>query len=61
MKQPYIPFEFPVDTLNRHYDDRPGWLSWNDVTPKRTSKRLSIGRMLVRIGHRLEGTPIDTR
>lgn len=55
MKLEYIPTEFIKDPLNRHYDDRRGWLAWHHVEPRPPRAHERLSRLLVRLGRWLEG------
>jgi hypothetical protein len=55
----FIPFDFPADPCNRHYDSRRSWLANSLIEPERTSLRQRIGQLLVHLGGKISTSPPD--
>jgi hypothetical protein len=55
----FIPFEFPADPYNRHYDERRSWLAHSLIETKRPSLRQRIGQLLVQLGGKISSSPPD--
>ena len=53
----FIPFEFPADPYNRHYDERRSWLAHSLIETERASLRQRIGQLLVRLGGKIGTSP----
>lgn len=57
MTPTFIPFEFPADPYNRHYDERRSWLADTLIETKRVSLRERIGQLLVLLGGKISTSP----
>lgn len=57
MEKTFIPYDFPRDWHNYHFDGRQSWLAWPWPEPKRPTLVQQLRRMLQYLGGHVNSVP----